>query len=89
MFVTELTSFEKSSIEGSDAPKWQWNLNKSNLYHVFVTFIHRLCVCSSIRISIGDNGAVDDTRFLGRDASGNAALNAYSSLAGLASSLAV
>ena len=35
------------------------------------------------------DGAVDDARFLGRDVSGNAAVNVHGRLAGLASSLAV
>jgi hypothetical protein len=46
------------------------------------------CVGTIESLHCGD-GAVDDARFLGRDVSGNAAVNVHGRLAGLASSLAV
>jgi hypothetical protein len=46
---------------------------------------------SAYRVCVqrGGDGAIDDAKFLGRDVSGNASVNAHRSVAGLASSLAV
>ena len=78
---------------GTDAPKVQRNLNPSKgfreLRHGPATVLYSLFVQFAIRTSIRGHGAVDDARFLGRNARGNVAVNVDRRLAGLASSLAI